>query len=122
MLARLKAVAISSIRENAKPLSLWYIDNCRFTGLYAIWYRHRCLYIGQSDRQTVYARLYAHLSQCHNESLRLWIRVKDGKLKFTSFRIDDAAVGTVRAVESYLIRHLDPEANKVRPEGEAADG
>ena len=121
-LVQLKAVAIESIRENARPLSLWYIDNCKFTGLYAIWYKHRCLYVGQSELQTVYARLYAHLSQCHNEALKLWIRVKDGTLRFTSCRIDNGTAGTIRAVESYLIRHLDPETNKTRPEEGTPDG
>ena len=56
-LAVLKATAMERIRENARPLSLWNIDNCKFAGLYAIWYKHRCLYVGQSERQTVYSRL-----------------------------------------------------------------
>lgn len=116
-LAQLKTAAAETIRENARPLTLWNIDSCRFAGLYAIWYKHRCLYVGQSERQTVYARLYAHLSRCHNEALRLWIRVKDGTLRFTACRIDNATVGTIRSVESHLIRHLDPETNEIRPRG-----
>ena len=116
-MAELKATAMERIRENAKPLSLWNIDNCKFAGLYAIWYKHRCLYVGQSERQTVYSRLYAHLSRCHNEGLRLWIQVKDGTLRFTSCRIDNVTAGTIRAIETHLIRHLDPETNEIRPCG-----
>ena len=116
-LARLKADAAETIRENPRPLTLWNIDSCRFAGLYAIWYKHRCLYVGQSERQTVYARLYAHLSRCHNEALSLWIRVKDGNLRFTTYRIDDVTVGIIPSVESHLIRHLDPETNEIRPKG-----
>ena len=110
---------LADIRRNHRSLSLKQIEESQFAGLYAIWYRHRCIYVGQSDQQTVYDRLYDHLSNCHNELLRLWIRVKDGTLRFTSSRVDETGYGkgTIRQVEAYLIRTLNPETNKQRPGG-----
>ena len=116
-LCNLKAIVLKKVQEDRKSLSLRNIEHFKFVGLYAIWYRHRCLYVGQSERQTVYSRLYAHLSDCHNERLRLWIRVKDGALCFTSSLIDDEDVDSIRGIENYLIRVLDPETNKQRPGG-----
>lgn len=118
-LCELKTRVLVDIRRNHRSLSLKQIEEPQFAGLYAIWYRHRCIYVGQSDQQTVYDRLYAHLSNCHNEFLRLWIRVKDGTLRFTSSTVDEMSYGkgTIRRVEVYLIRTLNPETNKQRPGG-----
>ena len=115
--SQLKTAVMDEIRQNHRPLSLRNVDNCQFSGLYAIWYKHRCLYVGQSERQTVYTRLYAHLSDCHNERLKLWIQVKRGVLRFTSSQVDDDESGTIRKLESYLICKLAPETNKQRPCG-----
>ena len=121
-MSRLKTVVMEEIRQNPRPLLLRNVDNCQFSGLYAIWYRHRCLYIGQSERQTVYARLYAHLSDCHNDQLKLWIQVKRDVLRFTSSHVDDEESGTIRKLESYLICKLDPETNEQRPGGGTCNG
>lgn len=115
---RLRALVLKNIQENHLSLSLLNIDYCRFVGLYAIWYRHRCLYVGQSDRQTVYDRLYRHLSDCHNENLRLWIRVKNGDLRFTSSKVGDDNVSAINGIETYLIRVLNPETNIQKQPGE----
>ena len=120
-MSRLKTVVMEELRQNPRPLLLRNVDNCQFSGLYAIWYRHRCLYVGQSAQQTVYARLYAHLSNCHNERLKLWIQVKRGVLCFTSSYVDDES-GTIRKLESYSICKLDPETNEQRPRGGTCSG
>lgn len=106
---------LDEIRSNRRQsLLLKNIDGCKYLGLYAVWYRHRCLYVGQSDKQTVYDRLYRHLSDCHNARLKLWIRVKDGELGFTSSAVCHSARHLIRGIERWLIEQLDPETNKVR--------
>ena len=118
-LCDLKARVLVDICCDHRPLSLKQIERSRFAGLYAIWYRHRCIYVGESHLQTVYDRLYAHLSSSHNDLLRRWIRVKNGILLFTSSAVDEErhGTGTIGRMENYLIQSLNPVTNKDRPGG-----
>ena len=106
----LKSEVLTSIQSNPKPLTFYDAEFCKYTGVYAIWFRHRCLYVGQSTRQAVAKRLQSHLARCHNDDLNLWIRVKRDKLNFTTSAIADGR--SIGALETYLIDALKPETNR----------
>ena len=106
----LKHDVLTSIRSNYKPLTFHDAEYCDFPGVYAIWFRHRCLYVGKSAKQAVAKRLYRHISRCHNPELKLWIHVKRDKLNFTTTAIADER--SISLLEIYLIDSLKPETNK----------
>ena len=119
----LKRRLLSAIRENSRRFVLREFQNTQFVGLYAIWFRHRCLYVGKSDQRTVYDRLWKHLASSHNPELKLWIRVKNGDLRFTTVAIKAVPYHSisleafVTAAEDLLIETLNPETNIRRTGG-----
>ena len=42
-------------------------------GIYSIWSRTTCIYIGKAQNQSLKKRLLQHYSRCHNEKLKAWI-------------------------------------------------
>tara|TARA_Y100001954_G_C15631776_1_gene513072 strand:- start:144 stop:491 length:348 start_codon:yes stop_codon:yes gene_type:complete len=42
-------------------------------GIYAIWSRTTCIYVGKAENQSLKKRLTQHYSRCHNEKLKAWI-------------------------------------------------
>lgn len=112
---------LAALRNNHRHLLLREFEETRFAGLYAVWYRHRCLYVGKSDQQTVYNRLWRHVASSHNAALRLWVRVKNGELRFTTLSVETSPLRDlsiqqfIDAAEALLIHKLDPETNIQRP-------
>ena len=51
-------------------------------GVYGIWDKKYCIYVGRSWDQGLRKRLTQHWSNCHNPKLKKWIRVKKDKLDF----------------------------------------
>jgi excinuclease UvrABC nuclease subunit len=78
-------------------------------GVYGIWYKTRCIYVGKAVRQGVGTRLCQHWEASHNYLLQLWIEAARGELTFnycleaTDHRID--------VMERYYVRKLQPDAN-----------
>jgi len=81
------------------------------TGIYTFWYRRtgRCIYVGETSRQTVQVRLRQHWLGSHNETLNLWIRAYGNDLDVCYAPFDGDRVKTL---ERRLIRRWKPEANK----------
>lgn len=119
----LESSLLNAIKRDHRHFKPREFEDTRFVGLYAIWYRHRCLYVGKADQGTVHDRLWKHFASSHNPFLRRWIRVKDGDLRFTTVAIEAAPLEQtelqvfVTAVEGLLIQTLNPETNIQRPGG-----
>lgn len=109
--------SVRLIQENPHPFVPGHFDDASFLGVYAIWYGHRCLYVGKADPGTVANRLWSHFLRSHNQHLRLWIRVKNGGLRFTSCDVhkrlpkSSADTDLIGSVEHYLIHALKAETN-----------
>ena len=112
-----KQRSMNLILRNHQMYTMVNIDRCKFKGLYAIWYYRRCLYVGQSKKQTVYDRLYQHLSECHNDDLKLWIDVYKERLMFTTVVFPINIQDLIDQSEVYLIHSLEPETNKQHKRG-----
>ena len=57
-------------------------------GVYGIWDRKYCIYIGRTWNQGLKIRLMQHWSDCHNKKLKKYIKVKKDKLDFTFKEFD----------------------------------
>lgn len=75
-------------------------------GIYILWFKSRCLYVGQS--QNLRGRLTQHWQKSHNEGLRLWIDAYRADLRF-----DYRETEPERLIheERRFIRRLHPETN-----------
>ena len=106
----MRPAVLDQIQVNRQPLTLPNVETRTYPGLYAIWFRHRCLYVGKSDQGTVYSRLRKHIGgECHNDRLRRWYRLKGKELYFTTIQI--VRVDAILKLERYLIDELEPETN-----------
>lgn len=79
-------------------------------GVYAIWFRKRCIYVGLASQQSIARRLRQHWEQSHNEDLALWIRAKGSALTFNYQSLDDPV--DIQTFEHECIRRFQPVANK----------
>ena len=99
--------------ENQQRLQFRFIEQTRCKGVYAIWWKHRCLYVGKAVNDTIYKRLASHLSGSHNRNLSLWIGAKNGDLKFSyaelNYFVDKVKI--ISMVETQLIKVLEAELN-----------
>lgn len=75
-------------------------------GIYTLWFRRRCLYVGQS--LNLRGRLTQHWHKSHNEELRLWIDAYRADLHF-DYRATDPE--RLAHEEQRFIRRLHPETN-----------
>lgn len=78
-------------------------------GIYALWYRDRCIYVGQATKQPVGKRLMQHWYGSHNSRLAGWIRAKGNKLNFNYTRMDDPE--QIDTVEELCISQFQPLTN-----------
>lgn len=77
-------------------------------GIYVIWSGRNCVYVGETSKQSIRARLLSHLSDSHNPYLNEWIRAKT-ILKFHySVHVNHLQI---KMFESELIKLLTPKCN-----------
>ena len=89
-----------------------FFENSKCPGVYAIWWQHRCLYVGRSTDGTIYNRLCSHMADCHNNVLKSWIKVKGDQLKFSYLCLDGISeLSMISTIETELIRLLNAELN-----------
>ena len=43
-------------------------------GIYAIWAKNVCIYVGKAEKQSLRKRLLQHYNKSHNEKLSAWIK------------------------------------------------
>ena len=81
-------------------------------GIYGIWYRRYCIYIGQTKSQSISKRLEQHWKGSHNSNLRLWIETKGSELSVWFQAIQNC--GSIDQVERYCIQRFQPVTNTIR--------
>lgn len=96
---------VVSLRRR-KPFRHANISTETATGVYIIWWRKICLYVGKAERQTVGDRMLQHWNECHNIELRTWIEAKRSDLEYCC-----ASVNKIGRSEKHLIRVLRPRTN-----------
>lgn len=89
------------------PFTFHHID-CLPTkpAIYAFWFKHRCLYVGQA--RNVRARLIHHWHHSHNVSFRQWVEAYRQSL---AFEYAPCARDVLTEEELRTIRVLRPETN-----------
>lgn len=113
--------ALSQLRSRRRPFKLSHFLVTRLPGVYAIWYGHRCLYVGMAAGQTIGTRLSQHRALAHLPDLRDWIEVKNGVLQFTTCELsqpttqDRSRTRGIAELEARMISALNPELNVRRP-------
>jgi excinuclease UvrABC nuclease subunit len=81
-------------------------------GIYGLWYRRRCIYIGKACDQTIATRLQQHWSYSHNSYLNLWLAAKAREMRFAYKVIEDPVL--IGQFEKFYIRKFQPITNAVR--------
>ena len=88
-------------------------------GIYAIWYRHRVLYVGKSNT-SIRRRLSEHQSQSENSPrlVQIWVACKGSTLFFSMCDISsllgedmDILTKYISLCETYFIRQWRTECN-----------
>jgi excinuclease UvrABC nuclease subunit len=81
-------------------------------GVYAFWFRDRCLYVGKAQDQPLVERLKQHWQSCHNQALRQWLIAKPVEIKFITKVISDRS--RIPSFERFYIHRFQPITNKIR--------
>lgn len=78
-------------------------------GVYGIWYRQHCVYVGQAARQTIADRLKQHWQKTHSQDLQMWIDAEGPNLRVAYLAVGEA--GKIGAYERFFIKRFQPLAN-----------
>ena len=81
-------------------------------GVYGIWFRRRCVYVGKADLQPIARRLAQHWRYSHNARLQAWITSKGRQLRVSYLSISPRK--DIAMYERYFIARFQPLANMVR--------
>ena len=78
-------------------------------GIYMIWRKKRCIYVGESTEQSLRTRLMNHYNNCHNPCLKDWIK-SSFPLMF-SYKVGTDKKLT-KEEEKVLIKRMKTDCNK----------
>ena len=81
-------------------------------GVYGIWFRLRCIYIGKAEKQPIPKRLEQHWRGTHNHKLKMWIDAKGRKLKVAFLIVQHNS--QINVLERLYINKFQPLANELR--------
>ena len=81
-------------------------------GVYGIWYRRRCIYVGKADSQPISRRLEQHWRHSHNDRLQAWITSRGRQLRISYLALSPRR--NIDIYERYFIARFQPLANQVR--------
>lgn len=79
-------------------------------GLYAIWYKQSCIYVGKAQDQPLRNRLQQHWKGSHNATLNDWVAAKGSALRVSIKPMLDESV--IEIFERFYIRKFKPLANR----------
>ena len=85
-------------------------------GVYGIWFRKYCVYIGRTAHQGLRTRLHQHWNNAENSKLRAWIKSKKSNLVF-NYKECDSEIETVR-MEAFFYNCYKPITNIIALEEE----
>lgn len=80
-------------------------------GVYAFWFRHtgRCIYVGETTKQTIRVRLQQHWRGSHSGRLRLWMQAYGDHFDVCYAMV---RANRIKRLERRLIERWLPEANE----------
>lgn len=81
-------------------------------GVYGIWFRRRCIYVGKAGDQSISERLVQHWKRSHNERFQAWIEAKGSRLRVAFLIVTNPIC--IDAYERLCINRFQPIANQVR--------
>ena len=88
-------------------------------GLYFIWSRGVCVYVGKAEHQSLRSRLIQHYTGSHNERLATWIN-SSHPLWFSTEIVKN--MSAINAKERNRIKTFAPLANKLLKKKESQYG
>lgn len=77
-------------------------------GIYSFWFNGKCIYVGETTKQSLQKRLLNHYLKCHNNCLKNWINSRFN-IYFNFEAINDSII--IKEKEEYLIKFWDPVCN-----------
>ena len=77
-------------------------------GVYTIYAKQNCLYVGKTEDQSLQKRLFDHYKNCHNSRLKNWI-LSHISLRFRFVVVSE--VSKIDDLEKVLIKKLNPCCN-----------
>ena len=81
-------------------------------GVYGLWYRKRCIYIGKAEAQTIARRLEQHWRGAQNLGLADWVQAKGSELRVSYLVVEKKS--TIGSLEKLYIRRFQPMTNIIR--------
>ena len=81
-------------------------------GVYGLWYRRRCIYVGKAEDQPIAKRLEQHWKGAHNPKLAAWVQAKASELRFAYLVAKEKS--KVSSLEKLYIRRFQPLTNTIR--------
>jgi len=88
-------------------------------GIYSIWSKNLCIYVGKAEKQSIRSRLQQHYSGSHNDKLDKWIK-SSHPLWFSYESVANKTA--IDAKERNRIKRFAPITNKVLLKKEAQYG
>lgn len=78
-------------------------------GIYGIWFKNWCIYIGKAKKQDLQGRLIQHWKGSHNDYLNAYIQ---SEAEYIYFCYKEVPKHSINSLESRLINLLQPITNK----------
>ena len=94
------------------PFMVFSVSPATAHGVYGIWFRRRCIYVGKADLQPISTRLKQHWEHSHNERLQAWIKAKGRRLRVSYLALSPRK--NIDIYERYFIARFQPITNRVR--------
>lgn len=79
-------------------------------GVYGLWYRKRCIYVGKAEQQPIAQRLEQHWKGSHNDHLADWVTAKGSQLRVRYIPVEE--LSEIDSIEKRYIKNLQPLTNK----------
>jgi len=79
-------------------------------GIYSIWARRICVYVGKAEKQSIRERLLQHYAGSHNDKLDAWL-ASSHQLWFAYESVEN--ISAINAKERNRIKNFAPLTNKV---------
>ena len=80
-------------------------------GVYGLWFRKRCIYVGKAQEQPIAKRLEQHWRGSHNSDLDAWAKAKGAELR-VSYRIITQQ-SEISDLEEFYIKRFQPLTNRL---------
>jgi len=81
-------------------------------GVYGLWFRKRCIYVGKAEKQPIAQRLEQHWKGSHNEHLADWVTAKGPQLRVRYIPVQQ--ISAIGSIEVRYIKNLQPLTNKTQ--------